>query len=211
LGVGTLEVNWKDVGVPLITAGLTILFGSTAVITYVVAAYLIPNVNVNISSDPDNIHSAYISVKNDGKVSATQLTLTIHNPARLLNHSIFSTENYVENKNYTTAHPNVLKIFVPRFVQGEGSLISVNLNLDPKAEFNSGQYVVYTTFDQGSVKKTLSVKTINANDTLVTSAYAFNSPWPPELIIPIFFGIVAVTTMIVGIMIHGRMKRKVPS
>jgi hypothetical protein len=53
-----------------------------------------------------------------------------------------------------------LKIFIPRFVQGDGSVIDVNLHVDSRAKISAGQYVVYTTFDQGSVKKILPVNEI---------------------------------------------------
>lgn len=42
-------------------------------------------------------------------------------------------------------------------MQGEGSLVSVSLDVEPKANISSGQYIVYTTYDQGSVKRVLPV------------------------------------------------------
>jgi hypothetical protein len=92
----------------------------TAVVNYIVSAFLTPDVNVNLSRNPNDKYSAYISVTNVGRVSAKEMALIIDNPSKVLNHTIFSTEEYTENKNFTNTHPEILKIFIPRFVQGEG-------------------------------------------------------------------------------------------
>jgi len=182
-------VDWKNVVVPIITTIIVVFFGGTAVFSFIVNAFLTPDVNVNLSKSPNDKYSAYISVTNLGRVSAKQMTLTIDNPAKILNHTIFSTEEYSENKNYSNTHPKILKIFIPRFVQGEGSVINVNLKVDPTVNIDSGQYVVYTTYDQGSVRKILPV-----SEQAVSA-----EPEQFKYYDPIILGITAAVAAVIGI------------
>lgn len=133
---------------PLIAIILSGLFGGTAIINFIISAFFTPSVNTYIYVEPGDKHKAIVTMVNEGKAPAKNLLLTIHSPANISNYKIFSTENY-SKLNY----PSALQVFVPRFVHGEGSLINVDLMVDPKANISSSEYTVYSTHDQGSVRK----------------------------------------------------------
>jgi hypothetical protein len=63
--------------------------------------------------------------------------------------TIFATNNYSSNTNIST-NPNLLKLSVPRFSQGEGSLVQVTASLHNQASAKQAGLLVYTTYDEGS-------------------------------------------------------------
>lgn len=76
---------------------------------------------------------------------AKDLKLTVQAPPDVsFKHPLFSTERYTENK---TGDPTILEIYVPRFIQGDGSMIRIETLIDPKANLTSGDYVFYATYD----------------------------------------------------------------
>jgi hypothetical protein len=70
-------------------------------------------------------------------------------PYNISNHRIFSTETYTEKfvQNSTT-----LEVLVPRFSQGDGSLVKINTLANSKPNLTSVDYVIYSTYDDGSNK-----------------------------------------------------------
>ena len=71
--------------------------------------------------------------------------VTVQAPANVtFKHPIFSTERYTENK---SGDPSLLELYMPRFVQGAGSLIRID-TLIGKGTTVNGSYTFYATYDQ---------------------------------------------------------------
>ena len=109
-----------------------------------------PNVSARIIP---NINSSSIELANNGRVPANNLILTVQSPENIVDYEIFTTENrtiMVEEDNQT------LVAKLPRFVHGDGSLISIEIFSAAEQESDSfnQNYVVYATYDEGSLKIT---------------------------------------------------------
>jgi hypothetical protein len=140
--------NWKG---EILTV-ITVIISSGIVLGALNGLYnqfVKPNVNVDIAQNKLNPDIITIEVENNGGSSANKLVLKIDSPVRIINYTIFSSNNYTQ---YENAY--LLQVYVPRFVNGEGSLIRIIMLFDGRSIPNFFHYVtVYATFDQGSVIK----------------------------------------------------------
>lgn len=154
-------VDWKNVGIPLITTILVVLFGGTAIINFLISAVFSPVVNIQGFINKDNNHKVQISLVNTGRAPANHLVLTIHSPGKISEPDIFSTENYTKNFNNKSNNSDKVQISIPRLVHGDGSLVNVNLDVDPNTDMTSKQFIAYLTYDQGSVRKIIPFTNVN--------------------------------------------------
>ena len=153
-------VDWKNIAVPIIVAIIAGAVGLvSALINFIISALFTPN--IQISEEPLKIgdNKVTIDITNNGTAAAKNLKLTVQAPPNTsFNRPFFSTEKYIEN---ATGNPTKLEMYVPRFVQGVGSLIKIESSLSqPNVSGHhyivySGNYIVYVTYDQGSVEKVI--------------------------------------------------------
>lgn len=157
-------VDWKNIGVPIIVA---IIAGAvslvSALVNFIISALFMPN--IQISDEPLKIgdNKVTIDITNNGTAAAKNLKLTVKAPPNTsFNRPFFSTEKYIDN---ATGNPTKLEMYVPRFVQGAGSLIKIESSLSPANVSGnhivySGNYIVYVTYDQGSIEKVIPLSLI---------------------------------------------------
>lgn len=164
-------VDWKNIGVPIIVgiiAGTVALI--SALINFIISALFVPNIHISREPTTDQKDKVVIDITNIGTAAAKSLKLTVQAPpSTSFKYPLFSTEKYSANK---TGDPTRLEIDVPRFVQGGGSLIRIESLIDTKTNVSSGDYIVYVTYDQGSVEQEIPV---------------FEKPTKPLSFIDIFF------------------------
>jgi hypothetical protein len=135
-----------------------VVFGITTVYN---DFYNKPHIHIDIIN-PHNIKNkmsqAIIKVANEGVKPAKNVELTINAPGN------FRTPNFLNSENFTISNSsksNVLKVHIPRLVQGNGSIIQLNINI-------CGNGVMYN----GSIIKSINGQMINCKDdfdTLVKS------------------------------------------
>ena len=91
--------------------------------------------------------TAKISVGNYGISAATNVTLTVIAPEKILQiQSTFSTDEIQRlSFNGTT-----MKAFIPKIIQGPGSLVEINLLIDAPLGSSNSNYTGYATYAQGS-------------------------------------------------------------
>jgi hypothetical protein len=107
----------------------------------------------------DGIHNSTLIVTNNGYAPATDLMLTVQPPEKLINKNIFSTENYtVVNDN------EILQLHFPRLVQGNGSIVIIDMFIDPKINISNPNYISYVTHERGSVKIDADINNINQDN-----------------------------------------------
>lgn len=109
-------LDWKNIGVPILTAIIAVLGGST-VISFIISAFLVPNMTIDSAIDRLDQSKAEFVIKNTGNAAAKNVILTIQAPYNVANHTVFSTENYTERK---SSNPKSLEVYIPRFVQRGG-------------------------------------------------------------------------------------------
>ncbi|MGB6594674.1 MAG: hypothetical protein WA323_03600 [Candidatus Nitrosopolaris sp.] len=137
-------VDWKNVGVPIAVAVITLIGGSYVSI---VSALFKPSILIVMIPSNKDIHKVRITAQNNGIASAKDMRLTIVSPHKIDNTDIFATENYTKIYNNASS----FAMIIPRFVQGKGSLINIIVSTDHRSNITKDDhYNVYTTYDQGS-------------------------------------------------------------
>ncbi len=121
--------------------------------------YSKPNIEVKSMVDANLVTS---NITNSGRVPANHLNLLVQTPSDITNdndktnYKVFATDNV----NYKKIGSRILNISMPRFVQGDGSLIEVTTRLGEKPDLNKfPKYTIFATFDEGSWKYTLQKPT----------------------------------------------------
>jgi hypothetical protein len=102
-----------------------------------------PNI---ISSQPDIDQNGDVLIKitNNGSAPAKNALIIVKSKEAFTKDPvIFATNNYSLNTNFTK-NPDLVKLSVPRFSQGEGSFIQLTISLNNKPGLS-----VYTTYDEG--------------------------------------------------------------
>jgi hypothetical protein len=120
-----------------------VVFGIT---TFYSEAINIPDIRAREFSNSTTVS---IELTNSGRVPATNLILTTESYTNV-NYEIFTTENLTividDNRMFVAKFP--------RFVDGNGSLIRIEMSSGEQAADNPSNlsYIVYITYDQGSLK-----------------------------------------------------------
>jgi hypothetical protein len=140
------------IGSSLVVFGITTVYNDF---------YNKPHIRIDITS-PHNVEKkmsqAIIKVANEGVKPAKNVELTINAPGNIRTPTFLSSENFTISN---SSNSNVLKIHIPRLVQGNGSIVKLNINV-------CGGGVNYT----GSIIKSINGQMINCKedfDTLVKS------------------------------------------
>jgi hypothetical protein len=109
-----------------------------------------PDIKIEVIPDNSNVT---VKVVNLGRAQASHMLLTIETPKSILNHKIFSTENLTIS-NLTNLNPRLFSVYVPRFVQGQGTNATFNLLMADKPNISllPDHFIVYATYDQGSIR-----------------------------------------------------------
>jgi hypothetical protein len=161
-------VDWRSTIVPLVIPILTSGLAISGVTFFINEVYFKPNLEIKLLPNELNGDLSTVTVRNIGNVAANNVLLTIQLPNKIISYSIFTTENatLIINPNEkedvvgynffnistraTNENTGVVELYVPRFVQGNGSLIKVVAFTDPQEDSNNRNYGVYTTYDGGS-------------------------------------------------------------
>jgi hypothetical protein len=141
--------DWKKVGVQaissiiasgLILGGFNIFYNDL---------YNKPHISPQWKFATDG--SAIITIKNDGRVAATHMILTLQTPENMTKNSpyVFHTVNITNSEKINS---QLLQISTPSFPTGDGSTIKVIVWLTAKPPTYYPSYVFYATYDQGSIK-----------------------------------------------------------
>jgi hypothetical protein len=144
-------------GVTIAVAVIAGVLGASGIvnviIAYIIKPHMFAEVIQNHLTDP---HVVMINVKNTGNAPAKDLDLTVTTSTNITNRTtIFSTENYSK---IPTTTPQILHLHIPRFVEGEGSLVGIQMLTDPLPNSTSPEsYDIYTTYDVGSSKLVTTV------------------------------------------------------
>ena len=110
-----------------------------------------PHLNIIVEGDQANIHRDIITIKNDGRQSATNLGLTIQTPRTFSLIDIFST---AKNTSVTNINSTFFSVHVPLFVQGEGSIIRIVIDVRYTGLLLGG---VVNVVDAGSLAQTIGI------------------------------------------------------
>jgi hypothetical protein len=146
----------KNIGVPIIIAIIAgVIALISALINYIIAALFIPNLDISKEPNQEQNKKTIIDITNIGSAPAKSLKLTVQAPQNIsFKHPIFSTEIYNETK---TEDPARLELYIPRFIQGDGSMIRIEALINNRSNMTSGNYIFYATYDQGSIRKTIPI------------------------------------------------------
>jgi hypothetical protein len=148
-------VDWRTVIIqivlPLLSSGLII----SAFTSFYNDIYNKPNLQIKILHNDVDRNISTIKVTNQGRLPANNLMLTVETPANIIDYNIFNTEN-VTVLNTTANNPKLLELYVPRLVQGEGSIIKIVMLMNIKKTTEYDDYNIYVTYDEGSIRITPS-------------------------------------------------------
>ena len=109
-------------------------------------------------------------MKNSGNSPATNVFLTFQTRSQILTTSVFSTENYT----VINDRGSVLQLSIPRLSNGNGSLISIDVNTSKLTDISDNHYTMYLTHDKSSLmidSPTTSVKTVKNQAITTTEIY----------------------------------------
>jgi hypothetical protein len=148
------SLGWKNIGVTILPAIIAAVLGGSTLITFIISAFLTPNITIDFAIDWRNLNEAKFIIKNTGNAAAKNVILTVQAPYSITSHTIFSTENSTE---VSSPNPKSLEVHVPRFVQGGGSLTEIDTVIDNKSNITTGEYRIYITYDQGSVSRIIPI------------------------------------------------------
>lgn len=134
--------DWKSIGVPVIVA---IIAGTVSLISaytnFIISSFFTPNIQISKESAGKLNDKIIIDITNNGTAAAKSLRLTVQAPPNTsFIRPIFSTEKYSENN---TGAPTKLEMYVPRFVQGTGSLIRIE-SLNHNDSQNGLEIILFT-------------------------------------------------------------------
>ena len=104
--------------------------------------------------------------------------MTLEAPAILKNYSIFYTDNLTVT-NFSKSNPKTLQLYIPRFAQGDGSVIGIRTFIDTKANKSSSNYFAYAAYDQGSIKQGIR-KPLSLVSQFLSFLYSY---WIPLVLI----------------------------
>jgi len=126
--------------VPIVLGGSVV----TTMITTLMADMNKPDVQVDIlpKSDPRNVT---MKIYNLGRSPATNLKVSVNTPENIGSYHAFTTDNI----NLTKIGPTRLFLNASKLVQGDGSLILLDLQLNATPQKD---YSVYAVFNEGSSK-----------------------------------------------------------
>jgi Bacterial Ig-like domain len=186
----------SDVIIPIITVIVGAILGGTGLVDLVNSYYHQPNVLVTVTPDNKTTNSvATINATNKGSAPATNLKLTLNAPVVIDDYDVNSTEYY---EVVPTNSTSFLVLNIPRLVHGQGSLVEINLELENISSTGSHNYIVYATYDQGSLR--IDVPSIQIQSQ---SQQAISSPLGE----PLRYIIYAIVVGVIGLFIDRLYKK----
>ena len=146
----TKITNWKSLLPILIPAILSSGFILTGISTFFNETFNKPNLQIDINQNQQNKSETDITIKNNGKVTATNITMIVVSQHIIDSYNNFTTENIRIEK----INDNILNVTIPKIVQGGGSLVSIKLNTtDTVMPDIHEKYGIFVVYDQGSIYK----------------------------------------------------------
>lgn len=142
-----------------------------ATIPFMVPVLTFPSISTSLHVDSHDNHIATLRVRNSGNAPATNVLLTFRAPSQIVINSVFSTENYTLIKD----DDSVLRLSIPRLSNGNGSLISIDVNVSNLTDISEKQYIAYLTHDKGSLmidSPSTSLKTSVKKDVTILEVYS---------------------------------------
>jgi hypothetical protein len=145
--------------ITIIISLVTAIVGAPTLYNVISDMFFAPNVTMDFLVNDLTKSNITLEVKNIGNEAATHYSLTLESPYNILDSQLFLTENY-NNTKVLLLDKKLLQISIPRLVQGQGSLIKLNLFVNPQesSNLNNDKFIAYSTFDQGSSKSEISIK-----------------------------------------------------
>jgi hypothetical protein len=141
--------------IPLIIGLATTFVGAPTVINIISDIFFTPNISMSFLVDPATKNNITLEIKNSGNKAATHYLLTVESPFKVSNYNLFITENSTDLK-ISLSDQKIMQISLPRLVQGAGSLIRLDLQVNSPSNLTTGKMIAYSTFDQGSSKAEFS-------------------------------------------------------
>ena len=143
-----LGTNWKAFLVQFNPA----ILGSGVLVSTIITSYSDfynkPNIQIAILRDDNEATKSSVILSNKGTVPATNLKLLVKMPYNITQVDFFSLENISVQR----VGSDTLKVSMPRLVQGEGSVTTINLASKESVPAEDNGYDVYSIYDQGSTK-----------------------------------------------------------
>jgi uncharacterized membrane protein (DUF106 family) len=146
----TKSTYWKSLLPILIPAILSSGFVITGISTFFNEIFNKPALQIDIVPNNQDEFETDIVIKNNGKVMATNVTMVIVSQNIIDNYSNFTTEKIKIKK----INDNILKVTIPKIVQGGGSLVSIKLITNNTVMPDIYEkYGIFLVYDQGSIYK----------------------------------------------------------
>src|SRR5215213_3992513 len=127
-----------------------------------------PFINVDIQT-PDN-HTAYAEVSNTGSSPATNISLLIQAPQKIV--KVTDLLNTGVPKTSQNFSQNILKMQIAKFVQGDGSRLIFEMLFDEprnNIRYTDYNYSAFVIYDQGSNSFRIPLSTIDQLNELYGS------------------------------------------
>ena len=109
--------------------------------------YKTPTICITVKPEKYS-EAVVVEAKNHGRDSARGLVLTIESPDNIINKTILATENVTSIKQNHT----ILSLNLPRFSNGEGSVIKINVWTNSPQSSLIENMNAYATYEKGSIK-----------------------------------------------------------
>jgi hypothetical protein len=130
-----------------------------------------PNIIIHNPQFSKNRNNAIIDITNNGSAPAKNALIVVRSNESFINNpTFFATDSYSSLTNLTN-EPNVLELSVPKFSQGEGSIVQINASLHHQINTPPANLTVYTTYDEGSKKYPSTM--LSYQNLLLPIAFAF--------------------------------------
>ena len=109
--------------------------------------YKTPTICITVKPEKHS-ESVVVEAKNHGRDRARGLVLTIESPNNIINKTVLATENVTSMKQNQT----ILSLNLPRFSNGEGSVIKINVWTNSPQSSLIENINAYATYEKGSTK-----------------------------------------------------------
>ncbi|MGC1929256.1 MAG: hypothetical protein WA667_09800 [Candidatus Nitrosopolaris sp.] len=141
-------IDWKKNGIQIVTVIISSGLIGTGLIS-LGSVFNRPHIDIQIKPNEADARSTIISVTNNGNIAASHMILTVQSPQDTLNEkTILNTENATKTK----IDSRTSQFYVPRLVQGSGSILMILMQMQEKPKTVYPNYTLYATYDQGSTK-----------------------------------------------------------
>jgi hypothetical protein len=145
--------EWRGIIIQAVSSIIASTVFLSGITNYYYEFYNQPKLVIDITpNNNEDYRSVTINVTNNGVESAKNLLLTIRSPGDITDSRIFYTENLTIDDKLTK--DDLLQVHIPRFIHGEGSLVSLDISSNCSPAFR----VLVTEVTDNSTWKNYSLK-----------------------------------------------------